>query len=111
GDSATWLSKERLSIKPRACIPWGLRVRATTQRMQSLGWDLSMDNNSKRFWAWPDELRRRGILGINNRNVEFILEHNPRELYPRVDNKLKTKEICQEHGIQVPETYFVMTEH
>lgn len=70
-----------------------------------------MDNNSKRFWAWPEELHRRGILGINNRNVEFILEHNPRSLYPRVDNKLKTKEICQEHGIQVPETYFVMTEH
>lgn len=79
--------------------------------MQSLGLDLNMDANSKRFWAWPDELRRRGILGINNRNVEFILEHNPREFYPRVDNKLKTKEICQEHGIQVPETYFVMTEH
>jgi alpha-L-glutamate ligase-like protein len=70
-----------------------------------------MDSNSKRFWAWPEELRRRGILGINQRNVDFILEHNPRGLYPRVDNKLKTKEICQEHGIQVPETYFVMTEH
>jgi alpha-L-glutamate ligase-like protein len=70
-----------------------------------------MDSNSKRFWAWPEELHRRGILGINQRNVDFILEHNPRGLYPRVDNKLKTKEICQEHGIQVPETYFVMTEH
>jgi len=71
----------------------------------------TMENDSKRFWAWPEELHRRGILGINQRNVDFILEHNPRGFYPRVDNKLKTKEICQEHGIQVPETYFVMTEH
>ncbi len=68
-------------------------------------------NNSSRFWAWPDELRRRGILGINQRNVDIILESNPREFYPRVDNKLMTKEICQAHGIQVPETYFVITEH
>jgi alpha-L-glutamate ligase-like protein len=70
-----------------------------------------MNNDSKRFWAWPDELRRRGIMGINQRNLDFILEANPRSLYPRVDNKLMTKEICQANGIPVPETYFVMTEY
>ena len=65
----------------------------------------------KRFWAWPDELRRNGVLGINDRNVSYIVENNPRRLYPRVDNKLLTKEICQEHGIPVPETYAVFKEH
>lgn len=65
----------------------------------------------RRFWAWPDELRRSGILGINDRNVSFILENNPRRLYPRVDNKLLTKQICQEHDIPVPETYGVLTTH
>lgn len=65
----------------------------------------------KRFWAWPDELRESGILGINNRNVSYILEENPRRLYPRVDNKLLTKEICQKHGIPVPETYDVLSTH
>lgn len=70
-----------------------------------------MENNSKRFWAWPDELQRRGILGINQRNLNIILECNPRGLYPRVDNKLLTKEICQANGIQVPETYFIIKEH
>ncbi|TWU28140.1 alpha-L-glutamate ligase-like protein [Bythopirellula polymerisocia] len=70
-----------------------------------------MDNNSQRFWAWPDELKRRGILGINQRNLDIILECNPRGFYPRVDNKLLTKEICQANGIQVPETYFIIKEH
>lgn len=70
-----------------------------------------MDNHSQRFWAWPDELHRRGVLGINQRNLDIILECNPRGFYPRVDNKLITKEICQVNGIQVPETYFIITEH
>jgi len=65
----------------------------------------------KRFWAWPDELRQSGILGINDRNVSYILEHNSRCLYPRVDDKLLTKQICQRHGIPVPETYGVLTTH
>lgn len=65
----------------------------------------------QRFWAWPDELRRCGILGINDRNVSYIIENNPRRLYPRVDNKLLTKSICQQHGIPVPETYHVLSEH
>ncbi len=65
----------------------------------------------RRFWAWPDELRRSGILGINDRNVSYIVENNPRRLYPRVDNKLLTKQICNEHGIPVPETYGVLSEH
>lgn len=70
-----------------------------------------MKNDSKRFWAWPDELAQSGILGINRRNVGVIIEHNSRHLYPRVDNKLMTKEICEDRGIMVPETYGVLREH
>lgn len=66
---------------------------------------------TRRFWAWPEELRRSGILGINNRNVSFIQDKNPRRLYPRVDNKLLTKQICQDHDIPVPETYGVLSTH
>jgi len=65
----------------------------------------------RRFWAWPEELRKSGILGINERNVSFILENNSRKLYPRVDDKLVTKQICLEHNIPVPETYGVLTTH
>ena len=70
-----------------------------------------MNNDFKRFWAWPDELAQSGILGINRRNVGVIFEQNPRRLYPCVDNKLLTKEICESRGIMVPETYAVLHEH
>ncbi len=72
---------------------------------------LSDDRILRRLWAWPEELRQAGVLGINARNVSYIAENNPRRLYPLVDNKLRTKEICQKHGIPVPETYCVLTEH
>lgn len=61
-----------------------------------------------RFWAWPGELRRRGVLGINARNAEYVLWTNPRKFYPRVDDKLQTKLICQERGIPAPQTYAVI---
>jgi len=61
-----------------------------------------------RFWAWPGELRRSGVLGINRRNAGFVLPGNPRRNYPRVDDKLQTKRICQQRGIPVPETFAVI---
>ena len=47
-------------------------------------------------------LRRLGILSINRRNAEFVLPHNPRRNYPRVDDKLLTKRLAQAAGIPVP---------
>lgn len=47
-------------------------------------------------------LRRAGVLGINQRNVDYIMPHNPRQLFPRVDDKLLTKRLCQDAGIPVP---------
>ncbi len=61
-----------------------------------------------RFWAWPWELRQSGVLGMNCRNAAYILPNNPRVHYPRVDDKLLTKQICQRHGIPVPDTYAVI---
>ena len=58
-----------------------------------------------RFWAWPSELKRAGIVGINRRNGHFILPVNRRAFYPRVDEKHITKGICHAAGIPVPETY------
>ncbi len=61
-----------------------------------------------RFIASPAKLKQAGILGINRRNLSYILNSNKRSLYPRVDNKLLTKEICEEHSIPVPTTYGVI---
>jgi alpha-L-glutamate ligase-like protein len=58
-----------------------------------------------RFWAWPSELRRLGILGMNSRNANYILTTNPRKNFPNVDDKLRTKRICELQGIQVPATF------
>lgn len=58
-----------------------------------------------RPWAWPGELWRHGILGMNRRNAAYVLPGNPRSVYPRVDDKLLTKRLCEARGIPVPETY------
>jgi alpha-L-glutamate ligase-like protein len=56
-------------------------------------------------------LRRVGVLGINRRNSRFILEHNPRSLYPLVDDKVQTKRLAEEAGIAVPDLYGVVRIH
>lgn len=54
------------------------------------------------MFALPWQLRSRGILGMNKRNISYIARHNPRHLYPLVDNKLKTKLLAQEARITTP---------
>ena len=53
-------------------------------------------------FASPFKLKKRGILGMNSRNSNFILNYNDREFYQRVDDKLVTKKIAIEEGIKVP---------
>ena len=60
------------------------------------------------FLASPLRLRRLGVLGMNQRNADFIMRYNPRRLYPLVDNKLLTKELAIQHGIAVPALYAVV---
>ncbi|WP_101759825.1 alpha-L-glutamate ligase-like protein [Oceanicoccus sp. KOV_DT_Chl] len=50
----------------------------------------------------PWELKRHGVLGMNSRNIRYIARHNPRHLYPLVDDKLQTKRAAQKAGIAVP---------
>ncbi|MFK7896804.1 MAG: alpha-L-glutamate ligase-like protein [Myxococcota bacterium] len=53
---------------------------------------------------WGD-LRRRGVLGINERNISFTQGENPRHLYPLVDDKLKTKALCRGASLPVAEVF------
>ena len=60
---------------------------------------------------WPRTsalLRARGILGINRRNAEYLLPHNPRNCYPLVDDKMLTKQLAAKAGVAVPELYGVI---
>ena len=59
------------------------------------------------MWLWerytsPFKLGSLGIMGMNQRNVNYIGRYNPRKLYPLVDNKLKTKHIAVGAGVTVP---------
>lgn len=53
----------------------------------------------------PAKLRHYGMLGINQRNTNYIMRYNPRNLYPLVDDKLQTKKLAIKAGIAVPELY------
>ncbi len=55
-------------------------------------------------------LREIGLVGIGERNADFVLRYNPRKFYPRVDDKLITKHLAIEAGLPVPELYAVVRE-
>ncbi len=50
----------------------------------------------------PSALRRKGIMGLNQRNHSYISRYNDRSKYPLVDDKLKTKIIAERAGCTVP---------
>jgi alpha-L-glutamate ligase-like protein len=54
------------------------------------------------------QLAAIGVLGLNRRNADYTLWHNPRKLYPLVDDKLRTKELALKAGMAVPELYGVV---
>ncbi len=54
------------------------------------------------------QLKEAGVLGINNRNAEYIMRYNPRSLYPLVDNKVLTKRLAKQYGIPTPVLFHVI---
>jgi alpha-L-glutamate ligase-like protein len=61
------------------------------------------------FWlAAARRLAERGVLGMNRRNAECILDHNPRRLYPVVDDKLRLHSLCAAIGVPTPAVYVVI---
>jgi len=54
-------------------------------------------------------LRRRGIMGINQRNSDYLLALNNRRYYPLVDDKIRTKELALSAGLRVPDKYGVIS--
>lgn len=51
------------------------------------------------------KLASAGVLGLNERNAELIMQLNPRHLYPRVDDKSLTKQLALDAGMAVPDLY------
>ncbi len=50
-------------------------------------------------------LRENGVVGINQRNRDYVMRYNPRHCYPLVDDKLQTKRLAASVGIAVPPLY------
>ena len=55
-------------------------------------------------------LRQIGLIGIGERNANYVLRYNRRKFYPRVDDKLITKELAIAAGLPVPQLYAVVRE-
>ena len=60
------------------------------------------------MFATARKMREAGVLGLNERNAEFIMRLNPRRLYPRVDDKALTKQLALEAGMAVPDLYGII---
>jgi alpha-L-glutamate ligase-like protein len=56
-------------------------------------------------------LKEIGILGMNRRNAACILDHNPRGLFPVVDDKLRLHRLCRSIGVPTPDIYAVIARH
>ena len=54
------------------------------------------------------KLHSNGVLGLNERNADYIMRLNPRRLYPLVDDKALTKEIALKAGMAVPDLYGII---
>jgi alpha-L-glutamate ligase-like protein len=50
-------------------------------------------------------LRTRGVVGLNQRNADYVLRYNERRYYPLVDDKVRTKQLALQANIDVPELY------
>lgn len=55
------------------------------------------------------KLKKNGIMGINQRNADYILKYNQRKFYPLVDDKILTKKKALEANISVPQLYGIIS--
>ncbi len=60
------------------------------------------------MFATTKTLRGTGVLGLNERNADYIARFNPRRLFPLVDDKALTKELALEAGMAVPDLYGII---
>lgn len=52
--------------------------------------------------------KSRKILGMNSRILDYIRIVNPKKKIKIADNKLKTKKLLAQNGINVPHTYYII---
>jgi alpha-L-glutamate ligase-like protein len=65
----------------------------------------------RRIFAAFRRLKELGILGMNRRNATCILDHNPRRLFPIVDDKLRMHRLCRKIDVPTPAIYAEIGSH
>ena len=60
------------------------------------------------MFSFSSGLAKKGILGLNRRNIDYIACYNARRSYPLVDDKVLTKRLAEQAGMSVPELYFII---
>jgi alpha-L-glutamate ligase-like protein len=50
------------------------------------------------------------LVGINQRNLDYVYPHNPRKYFVQANDKVLSKTILEQNQIPVPETYAIITE-
>lgn len=63
---------------------------------------LAFLRTSLRNTRWA-KLSSCGVMGMNRRNISYISKYNPRASFPIVDNKLLTKKLAIQNGVNTPE--------
>jgi alpha-L-glutamate ligase-like protein len=57
------------------------------------------------------KLKSNGVLSMNRRNAEYIMNYNPRSRFPLVDDKVLTKKLAEKHQIPTPALFYVIEHH
>jgi alpha-L-glutamate ligase-like protein len=65
----------------------------------------------RRFFKAFGRLKQLGILGMNRRNAACILDHNPRRLFPLVDDKSRMHALCRQIAVPTPLIYGEIAYH
>lgn len=60
------------------------------------------------FGIFKNKAFSTSILGINERNVNYVYAHNPRKKFPLADDKVLCKEVLHRENIACAETYGVI---
>src|SRR5262245_37684145 len=64
------------------------------------------------FWLFGRrKLAALGVLAMNRRNAACILDHNPRALFPLVDDKLCMADSCRRIAVPTPQVYAAIEFH
>ena len=61
------------------------------------------------FGSWKNKKLKNEILGINERNMEYVYRFNPKKYFGLADDKIKCKEVLHAHGISCAATYSVIS--